>query len=163
MYLTEILTRCSRIEARMARLYRTLGNRFADAGEIVRLWREFALEDETHADVLRREQLNLDQDGDAGPFLPEYQARLDEADRLLDDFETRVHAAHTADEARALSPALQQSTLEDLYDDLVLQGPPAFKLVCERLEAALANQPAATVPGVPQRRRRERSQVRPAP
>jgi len=39
---------------------------------------------------------------------------------------------------------LEQADLEDLYDDLVLQGEPAFRLISERLEAALAEKPQDT-------------------
>lgn len=153
MYLTEILTRCSDIEIRMAKIYRSLAARFGGSGDSARLWHELALEDETHADILRRELRNLEEEEDSGNFLPEYADRIKLADRALSDLESRARTLQTLDDAMALALALEQTTLEDLYDDLVVQGPPAFKLVCERIEAALAAEPAANVPGLPRRRR----------
>ena len=49
-----------------------------------------------------------------------------------------IVAALDHDDALAVAVALEHTDLEDLYDDLVLQGEPAFRLVSERLEAALA-------------------------
>ena len=153
MYLTEILARCSDLERRMAKLYRLLAARFPDSADSTRLWREFALEDETYADILRRELRNLEEADDSGAFLPEYAAPLADADRVVADFERRARELKSLDEALVLSLGLEQVTLEDLYDDLVVKGPPAFKPICERLEASLSARPAADVPGVPRRRR----------
>lgn len=159
MYLTEVLARCSDAEARMARLYRHLAKRFVQSTEKARLWNELALEDETHADVLRRELANLeDQDG-GDVYMPEYAERLAGADHALDDLERRAENLQTLDDATAIALALEQSTLEDLYDDLVLQGPPAFRLICERIEAALSAAPASEVPGLPRRRLRRQSRA----
>ena len=52
--------------------------------------------------------------------------------------------AQTLDDALSIAVALEQADLEDLYDDLVLQGEPAFRLISERLEAALAAKPRDT-------------------
>ena len=90
MYLVEILARCSEIESRMAKVYRKLSERFSDGGEITQLWRELALEEETHADVLRRELRDFDDDGDSGAFMPEFTDRLEQADRALGDLEQQA-------------------------------------------------------------------------
>jgi rubrerythrin len=156
MYLTGILARCSDIEQRLARLYRQLAERVPD-GDSVRVWRELALEDETHADILRREQRELEDDDDSGLFLPEYVERLERADHALRDLEERARTLTTVDEATALALALEQTTLEDLYDDLVVKASPDFKLRSERLEAALTNSPAVDVPGLPRPRATRRA------
>ena len=52
--------------------------------------------------------------------------------------------AQTLDDALTVAVALEQADLEDLYDDLILQGEPAFKLISERLEAALATPSAGS-------------------
>lgn len=153
MYLTGILARCSDFEARMGRLYRSLANRVEGTAPVARLWRELALEDETHADILRRELRALEEDDDTGGFLPEYVERLDRADSALRDLEARARSLATLDEATALALALEQTTLEDLYDDLVIKASPQFKLISERLEATLSKRPAASVRGLPAGRR----------
>ncbi len=158
MYLTEILSRSSDIEARMAKLYRQLAQRFHDSGDSSRLWHELALEEETHADVLRRELRSFEEQDESGHFLPEYAERLDQASRRLSELEQQARRITTLDDAISLALALEQATLEDLYDDLVLKGPPAFRLLCERVEAALSAQPAARVPGLPSRRPGRRHQ-----
>jgi hypothetical protein len=164
MYLTEVLERCSDAEARMARLYRLLAKRFAQSTERARIWNELALEDETHADILRRERANLEDEDDSGTYMPEYAERLDRADRALADLERIAENLSSLDDATAFALALEQSTLEDLYDDLVLQGPPAFRLICERIEAALSAAPAPEVPGLPRRRlRRQTARARRSP
>jgi hypothetical protein len=157
MYLTEVLERCSNAEARMARLYRLLAKRFTHSTEKARLWNELALEDETHADILRRERANLEDQEDGDTYMPEYAERLECADRALAELEEHAERLSSLDDATAVALALEQSTLEDLYDDLVLQGPPTFRLICERIEAALAAAPAAEVPGLPRRRLRRRT------
>jgi rubrerythrin len=148
MYLTGILARCSDIEARLARVYRRLANH-AGAADGARLWSELALENETHADILRRELRAFEEDDDNGTFLPEYAERLEHADRALRDLEERSRTLTTLDEATTVALACEQATLEDLYDDLVIKGSPAFKLLSGHLEATLANAPAVNVPGLP--------------
>lgn len=154
MYLTEILERCSEFEARMGKLYRGLAKRFGVA-PATRLWNELALECEAHADVLRREESDLDDNEESGPFLPEYVERLETAKRALGDLEERALGLASLDDATTLALALEQATLEDLYDDLVAQGSAEFKLITERIESALAAHPAsAAVPGLPRRQQR---------
>ena len=155
MYLTEVLERSSEFEARMGKLYRGLARRFGTADDS-RLWNELALECEAHADVLRREQGELDGDDQSGPFLPEYADRLETARQRLDDLEKQAADLTTIDDATTLALALEQGTLEDLYDDLVVQAPAEFKLISERIDAVLAAEPASTgAAGMPRRRRRE--------
>lgn len=151
MYLTEILGRCSDIEARMARIYRLLAQRFQEDHDSAKLWRELALEEETHADILRRELRSFEEQGEDGDFLPEYAARLDHAAEILKGIEARAVGLKTIDDAMALAVAMEQTELEDLYDDLVDQGQPAFRLISEHLEAALTAQPATSVPGIPRK------------
>jgi hypothetical protein len=143
MYVTEILERCSLLAARTARVYRGLAERFHGDPDRVSLWRELALEEETHADVLRREFASFQEQDEAGAFLPDYVERLRQLDLKLRQLEHSAAEARTLDEALAVAVALEQTDLEDLYDDLVLQGAPAFKLISERIEAALAAKPEA--------------------
>lgn len=149
MYLTEILARCSTIEKRVAAVYRQLAQRFENDNGAARLWRELALEEETHADILGRELRTFEEQGESGDFLPDYAARLDHAETLLGELEGKLTGVGTLDDALTLAVAIEQTELEDLYDDLVTQGQPAFKLISERLEAVLYAAPAGTVPGVP--------------
>jgi hypothetical protein len=141
MYTFEIIERCSGIAARTAQVYRQLAERFAGDPERVQLWRELALEEEVHADVLRRELQTFQEEDQAGSFLPDYAARLSTLDDELKVLEQRAKATATLDDALAVAVALEQTKLEDLYDDLVLQGEPSFRLITERLEAALSQRP----------------------
>jgi len=141
VYVSEILEQCSDIAARTARVYRRLAERSHGEDERVRLWRELALEEETHADILRRELKSFQDQDQTGSFLPEYAERLRQIDTQLRELERRAESTRTLDEALAVAVALEQADLEDLYDDLVLQGEPAFRLMTERIEAALAAQP----------------------
>ena len=156
MYTTEILERCADVAARTARVYRALAERFQGDPERVQLWRELAFAEETHADVLRREYASFQDQEQSGAYLPEYVDRLQRMDAQLQVLETQAHAARTLDDALAVAVALEQADLEDLYDDLVLQGEPAFKLISERIEAALAGRPQPTaVAGMARRTRRQ--------
>lgn len=141
MYVAEILERCSDMAARTARVYRRLAERLHEQDTRVQLWRELALGEETHADILRRELRSFEERDYAGSFLPEYADRLRRLDTELRQLEMRAATAESLDEALAVAVALEQADLEELYDDLVLQGEPAFKLISERLEAALAARP----------------------
>lgn len=149
MYLTEILARCSNIERRVAAVYRALGEHFQNDGDTARLWRELALEEETHAEILGRELRAFDEQDETGPFLPEYTVRLEHADRLLVELESRANDVRTFDEALALAVAVEQTELEDLYDDLLAQGHPAFRLISERLESVLYAPPAGRAGALP--------------
>jgi hypothetical protein len=155
VYVAEILEKCSDLAARTARVYRRLAERLRGDQERVSLWRELALEEETHADVLRRELQSFQEQDQSGSFLPEYAERLAKLDRELRELEQRAGTARSVDDALAVAVALEQTDLEDLYDDLVLQGEPAFKLISERIEAALAakpeNSPAAGLARRPRR------------
>jgi hypothetical protein len=156
VYVAEILEKCSELAARTASVYRRLSERFYGDEERVSLWRELALEEETHADVLRRELRSFQEQDRSGLFLPEYVERLARLDSELHQLEERADTARSVDEALAVAVALEQADLEDLYDDLVLQGEPAFKLISERIEAALAAKPLrAPAAGMARRRRSE--------
>ena len=112
--------------------------------------------EETHADVLRRELQSFQEQDQSGSFLPEFAERLTRLDGEIGDLEKRAEAARSVDDALAVAVALEQADLEDLYDDLVLQGEPAFKLISERIEAALAAKPQrAPAAGLARPRRRE--------
>jgi hypothetical protein len=141
MYVAEIIERCSDLAARTARVYRGLAERFHGDHDRVSLWRELALEEETHADVLRRELQSFQEQDQSGSFLPEYAVRLAQLDAELRQLESRAQTAQRLDDALAVAVALEQADLEDLYDDLVLQGEQSFKLISERVEAALAAKP----------------------
>ena len=154
MYTTEILERCGELAARTARVYRALAQRFVGDPERVELWRELALEEETHADVLRRELTSFQETDQAGAFLPEFGTRLHTLDGALAHLEKRAAGAGTMDDALAVAVALEQADLEDLYDDLVLQGEPAFRLISERIEAALGARPEPVASAGLARRRR---------
>jgi hypothetical protein len=157
MYVSEVLERCSEMAARTAQVYRRLADRLCGQAERVQLWRELALREETHADILRRELKSFQEQDSTGPFLPDYAERLCQIDIDLRQLEKRAEAAYTLDEALALAVALEQAGLEDLYDDLVLQGEPTFKLISERLEAALAAKPESVPAAGLARRHRQTS------
>jgi hypothetical protein len=157
MYLVEILTRCSKIEERVARVYRALAERFRSSADESRVWRELALEEETHADVLRREIRAFEEQDESGAFLPEYASRIEHVEHMLADLERQVPGLQSLDAAVTLALAVEQAELEDLYDDLVTHGHPAFKLICERIESALSRAPASRIPGLPARSQRRGS------
>jgi len=156
VYITEILERCADLAAHTARVYRALADRFQGDPERVQLWRELAFAEETHADVLRREFASFQDQEQSGAYLPEYVERLQRMDAQLEVLETQARAARTLDDALAVAVALEQADLEDLYDDLILQGEPAFKLISERIEAALVGRPQPTLAaGTVRRARRQ--------
>ena len=157
MYVPEILQRCSELASRTAQVYRRLADRFAGDRDRVALWRELALEEETHSDILRRERQSFVEQDQSGSFMPEYAERLDHLDKTLRQLENRAATTETLDDALALAVALEQADLENLYDDLVLQGEPAFKLISERLEAALASRPEGSPAAGMARRGRHRT------
>src|SRR5947209_286299 len=101
MYVTEILERCSVLAGRTAKVYRSLAERFKGDFDRVRLWRELALEEETHADVLRRELASFQEQEQSGSFLPEYAERLQLLDTELCQLESRATTARTLDDALA--------------------------------------------------------------
>ncbi|MBI3785838.1 MAG: hypothetical protein HY270_20785 [Deltaproteobacteria bacterium] len=154
MYLIEVLERCSEIADRSARVYRLLADRFGHDHDRVALWRELALEEETHAEVLRREVRSFRDAEQSGNYLPEYSQRLGTLEDKLNAMEAHATTAHSLDDALALAVALEQTTLEDIYDDLILQGEPAFRLISERVEAVLNRTPDQGSSGVIRRVRR---------
>ncbi len=141
MYVTEIVERCSELAAGTARVYRRLADRFQAEPDRATLWRELAIAEEVQAAVLQRELESFREQDQSGSFLPEYGDRLQRLDAELRELERRAESAQSIDEALAIAVALEQADLEELYDDLVLQGEPAFRLISERLEGALANGP----------------------
>jgi vacuolar-type H+-ATPase subunit I/STV1 len=141
VYVSEILEQCSGMAVRTARVYRRLAERLHGENDRVHLWRELALEAETHADILRRELKSFQEQDQTGSFLPEYEERLRQLDAELGQLEERAEATQTLDEALAVAVAIEQADLEDLYDDLILQGEAGFKLISERIEAALGAKP----------------------
>jgi rubrerythrin len=149
VYVTEILQRCAALESRIARVYRHLASQAHDDTGAARLWRELALEQETHADVLQRELRSFQEADDSGEFLIEYDQRLDQLEHTLRTIESRAQNIQTLDDAFATAVAIEQSELEDIYDDVVLKSQPAFKLISERIEAALnaPARPSNTPPG----------------
>ncbi len=154
MYVVEILERCADQAARTARVYRGLADRFHGDHDRVHLWRELALEEEIHTDILRRELKSFQEQEQSGAFLPDFADRLQRLDTEVRQLEARASTAYSLDEALSIAVALEQADLEDLYDDLVLQGEPAFRLLSERLEAALATKPQDTPSaGLPKRQR----------
>ncbi len=153
MYVAEILERCAQLETRVARIYRRLAEQMHEDIRAARLWRELALEQETYADVLRRELRSFEEADDSGAFLPEYAERFDRLEHTLRGIEASADTLQTPDEAFAAAVALEQTELEDIYDDAVLQSQPAFKLISERIEAALNSFPVSP-PRSPLRRAR---------
>lgn len=90
MYVSELLERCSELAARTAQVYRRLADRLRGEAERVQLWRELALREETHADILRRELKSFQEQDSAGPFLPNYAERLCQIDSDLRQLEKRA-------------------------------------------------------------------------
>jgi len=138
VYVVDILKKSAELAARAAAVYRGLATRFQDDPDRVQLWRELALEEETHAEVLRREQRNFETAGESGNFLPDFVARLEKSERDLIRLEEAAVGANQLDKVLAVAVAVEQRDLEELYDDLVLQGEPAFRILAERVEAALS-------------------------
>ena len=158
MYVVEILERCAGHAARTARVYRGLAARFHGDHDRAQLWRELALEEEIHTDILRRELKAFQEQEQSGAFLPDFADRLQRLDGEVRQLEERASIAQTLDAALLVAVALEQADLEDLYDDLVLQGEPAFRLISERLEAALAVPPRDTpAAGMAKRKRSPQS------
>lgn len=141
MYVTEILERCGALAERSAKLYRLLAERFSQDSERRELCHELALVEETHAKVLAEELASFREQDQLGEFLPELGQRLTEIERHVAEVEKRILAAQTLEETTACLLALQQTSLEELYDDLVVQGDPSFRIFIERLEATFANSP----------------------
>lgn len=141
MYVVDILKKSTDLAARAAAVYRGLAVRFTGDSERVQLWRELALEEETHAEVLRREQRNFEAAGEAGNFLPDFAPRLAKSERDLVQLERVATGVQQLDKVLAVAVAVEQRNLEELYDDLVLQGEPAFRILAERVEAALSAEP----------------------
>ncbi|MCX8072541.1 MAG: hypothetical protein N3C12_08830 [Candidatus Binatia bacterium] len=152
MYLAEILERCSALAERSAALYWRLAEQFSHDPDRRELCHELAFLEETHAKVLREELLSLQERDESGDFLPEFGERIEQLEQRLTELEQRVGNSQSFDEATSTLVALQQTHIEELYDDLVVQGDPSFRLFVERLEAALAEYPKAQA--VRQRRRR---------
>ncbi len=141
MYVVEVLEQCAALATRVARLYRQLAERFPHDPARAQLWRELAFLEETHAEVLRRELRNFEEREETGDFVPEMAERLRQAEATLSAIEAQLAASQGPDAAIEASVALEQMHLEELYDDLVIQGEPAFRLLMERLEGALARRP----------------------
>lgn len=154
MYVVEVLERCAELASRIARLYRQLAERFPGDPEREKIWRELALIEETHAEVLRQERESFQEREESGDFLPEMGQRLDEAREALANIERRVAAARSIDEAAEAAIALEEVQLEELYDDLVMQGDTSFRLVVERLEASLAEKAEPSTAAARRRRRK---------
>jgi len=140
VYITELLDTCHRLEAQVGRIYRSFASRFEQNKPVARLWRELALEEETHADILARERRTFEEQDDSDPFLPDFDERVAQIRAQLGAIEHRALSCSIED-AFAIASDLERCGLEELYDDLLLQSDPAFKLLSERLEAALSNLP----------------------
>ncbi|GIW43810.1 MAG: hypothetical protein KatS3mg077_1092 [Candidatus Binatia bacterium] len=145
MYVSEILERSSRLAERSAALYRRLAEQFGHDSERRELCHELAFVEETQAKVLREELASFQERDELGDFLPEFAERMQQAEQHLANLEQRVSHIRGLDEATSLLVALQQTNLEGLYDDLVVQGDPSFRIFVERLEAALADYPRAQI------------------
>jgi rubrerythrin len=145
MYVVEVLERCAELAARVARLYRQLAERFPQDPTRERLWRELALLEETHAEVLRQELRAFRERDETGDFLPEMASRLEQAAATVAAIEEKLRAAESVDSATEAAVALEQMRLEELYDDLFIQGEPAFRVMAERMEGALAEHPDLSV------------------
>ncbi len=145
MYVAEILERCAVLAERTAALYRRLAEQFSYDSGRRELCHELALIEETHAKVLREELASFQQREESGDFLPEFGQRILSIEEHLAELERRISATQTFNEATDALLALQQTSLEDLYDDLVVQGDPSFRIFVERLEAAFANSPKGAV------------------
>jgi chromosome segregation ATPase len=143
MYVSELLERCRVLAERSARLYRQLASRFAHDFDRRELCHELAFLEETHANVLREEAEAFRQRDEAGDFLPELGQRVEALEKQLAELEARAADLQSPEDAFATLLALQQTNLEELYDELVLQGDPTFRVVVERLEGVIAEYPRA--------------------
>lgn len=138
MYVMDALERCANLAERASRLYRELAARLAHNGDRRQLCHELAFLQDTYVNVLREELAAFRERDEAGPFLPELGERVAAAEERMALLETQSTRIRTLDEATATLVALEETNLEELYDDLVMQGDPDARLVVERLEAALA-------------------------
>jgi hypothetical protein len=76
---------------------------------------------------------------------PRFYARscalFEQAAATVAAIEEKLRAAESVDSATEAAVALEQMRLEELYDDLFIQGEPAFRVMAERMEGALAEHP----------------------
>lgn len=141
MYVIDALERCATLAERASRLYRQLAARFVHDGDRRELCHELAFLQDTYANVLREELAAFRERDEAGDFLPELSERVTAAEQRLAALEQRSTNLDTLDEATLTLVAVEETNLEELYDDLIVKGDPSARLVVERLEAALADSP----------------------
>jgi hypothetical protein len=138
MFMTEVLTRCSMLEDRVAAIYRQFAACLNDEKEVESFFLGLAEEEKHHGKILAAEKAALDVDSDTGYFMPEFAAKLTEMDTMLKQVEEKARTGVTKDEAFALALELEQSELNTIYRDLVLMGRAAVKLMARHVDDSLS-------------------------
>jgi hypothetical protein len=138
MFMTEVLTRCSRLEERVAAIYRQFAASLNADRAVESFFLGLAEEEKHHAKILAAEKAALEVDADTGYFMPEFAAKLTEMDTMLKKVEEHARTGVTTDEAFALALELEQSELNTIYRDLVLMGRAAVKLMARHVDDSLA-------------------------
>jgi hypothetical protein len=138
MFMTEVLSRCSDLEQRVANIYSQFAGSLNDDKELESFWLGMAEEEKHHGKILAAEKAALEVDSDTGYFMPEFSAKLMEMDALLKGAEERAKLGVTKDEAFSLALELEQSELNTIYRDLVLMGRAAVKLMARHMDQSLS-------------------------
>ena len=138
MFMTDVLTRCSLLEERVAAIYRQLAESVNDEKDAEHFFHGLAEEEKQHAKVLAAEKAAFDANADSGYFLPEFPAKLQEMEALLTRVEEKAKSGVTTEEAFALALELEQSELDTMYRDLILMGRPVVQLRARHLDESLS-------------------------
>jgi hypothetical protein len=138
MFMTEVLTRCSGLEERVAAIYSQFAGSLNDDKDAESFFLGLAEEEKHHGKILAAEKAALEVDSDPGYFMPEFPAKLDEMDTMLKKVEEKARIGVTKEEAFALALDLEQSELNTIYRDLVLMGRAAVKLMARHVDESLS-------------------------
>ena len=138
MFMTEVLQRCSQMEQRVADIYGQCATSLKSDRELASFWRGMELEEKHHAKVLAAEKAALAVDSNPGYFMKEFSEKLFKMDRFLRKIEQKAQRGVTKDEAFALALDIEQSELSSMYQDLVIMGRSAVKLMERDIDESLA-------------------------
>ncbi len=138
MFMTEVLSRCSELEQRVANIYSQFAGSLNDDKELESFWLGMAEEEKHHGKILAAEKAALEVDSDTGYFMPEFAAKLTEMDALLRRAEGKAKLGVTKDEAFSVALELERSELNTIYRDLVLMGRAAVKLMARHMDQSLS-------------------------
>lgn len=138
MFMTEILGRCSTLEQRVAGIYEQFARSLPkDELSLKNFWLGLSAEERQHARALATEKAALEFEADPGCFMPEYPAKLVALAAMLKQIEEKTSQGVSKDEAFQLAFDLEQSELNMIYQNLVLIGRAAFKLIARDVDQSL--------------------------